>query len=77
MRNWKSNLLVAMLLPLVLLLAACAPKSPAYVSVSPPAIPPLPSEARQGPAPLICSPSCSAALTTERESWLKSLTEAE
>ncbi len=32
------------------------------------AIPPLPTEARQGPIPLICSPTCSAALANELRS---------
>lgn len=33
-----------------------------------PVVPPLPTEARQGPTPSICSPTCSAALATELRS---------
>lgn len=39
--------------------------------VRPPMLAPLPDSARQTPAPSICSPSCSGALTSERESWRK------
>ncbi|KVN36836.1 hypothetical protein WJ63_35180 [Burkholderia pyrrocinia] len=57
---------------LLLLLTACASKSPYSSSV--PAIPPLPPEARQPATPSICLPTCSAGLTRERESWQESLT---
>ena len=67
----KLPLRLLMLLPALLLLSACAHKSSAYVE--PPAIPPLPSEARQPTIPSACLPSCSANLTTERESWLSTL----
>lgn len=64
--------------PLLLLtfLAGCASVSPPSV-VPPPKVPPLPSEAKQSPAPAWCLPSCSAGLTTLRESWLKLLTDQE
>lgn len=71
-RSWRPSL---MLMPLLILLAGCAPSLPVYVQTAPPAIPSLPSEARQGPTPSICSPSCSAALMAERERWLQSLTD--
>ena len=40
-------------------------------------MPPLPSYARQPPTPSTCLPTCSAALNSERQSWLDRLTEAE
>lgn len=67
-----------MLLPLVLLLTGCAHAPPNLlpaVVVPPPQIPPLPREARQPPLPAWCSPTCSAGLTTQRESWLRLSTE--
>jgi hypothetical protein len=42
-----------------------------------PAIPELPIEARQPPAPPWCSPNCSSALMRERETWRKLMTEPE
>ena len=55
-----------------LLLAACASASRPLppLAVPPPAIPPLPLQARQPPPPPICSPTCSAGLTTLRASLL-------
>lgn len=38
--------------------------------------PPLSAEARQPPTPSICSPTCSAGLTRERENWRESLMNA-
>ncbi len=72
-----SPLRVLTLIALALLLPACATQQPTtrHVTVPPPAIPPLPPEARQPPAPAWCYPTCSAALTAERESWLKRLTD--
>ncbi|AWD90836.1 Rz-like spanin [Burkholderia phage vB_BmuP_KL4] len=61
-----------MLLPLLLLLTACASKSPR--SSSAPTIQPLRPEARQPATPSICSPTCSAGLTKLRESWRNTLT---
>lgn len=73
--NWPRPAL--MLAVLALLLTACAapptPTLPPSV-VAPPRIPPLPQAARQPPAPAWCSPTCSAALTRERENWLQRLT---
>ncbi len=63
-----------MLLLLVLQLAACS--SASISSSQPPAIPPLPPEARQPATPSICLPNCSAGLTSARESWRRSLTSA-
>ncbi len=66
---------LAVTLPLLLtLLAGCASTLPASPPVAPPLIPPLPAQARQPQAPAWCSPSCSAGLTTARESWLRGLT---
>ena len=49
-----------MLLPLLLILGACAQRS--SVSVPPPAIPPLPDEARVSkvPIPSVCLPTCTS-----------------
>lgn len=63
-----------MLAPLALLLAGCASALPSSPSVEP-AIPPLPAEARQPAIPSKCLPTCSSALTVERESWLNMLTQ--
>lgn len=65
-------LLVLTLLVLTLWLAACSTVSPPLspLPVPPPAIPPLPAQARQPATPSICSPSCSAGLMKLRESWL-------
>lgn len=60
---------------LALLLTACATNSPVIAPPpEPPAIPALPLQARQPPTPSICSPTCSAGLTRERQSWRNSLT---
>lgn len=40
-----------------------------WQQVNAPAVPQLPAEARQAPPAANCLPSCSAALTSERESW--------
>ncbi|AIO33324.1 putative rz gp24 [Burkholderia cenocepacia] len=64
-----------MLPPLLLLLTACASRSP---SLSPErAIPPLRPEARQPATPSICLPTCSDGLTKLRENWRESLTSGE
>lgn len=49
----------------------CGPKPQNFLpdQAAPPAIPQLPNEARQPPAPQWCSPTCSCGLTRERESW--------
>jgi len=54
-----------MLLALVLSVTACAPAQTRWLAPQPADIPSLPQEARQGPQPPICSPTCSAALSIE------------
>ncbi len=61
-----------MLLLPVLLLTGCAGKSPHSSPTS--GVPALRPEARQPATPSICSPTCSAGLTSAREIWRKSLT---
>lgn len=64
-----------MLMLLVLLLSGCASDSVNLLRpVTPPTIPPLPAQAKQPAIPSMCLPTCSAALTKERESWLNTLT---
>ena len=66
---------LTLMLP-ALLLAACAVTSPTTSPpiVPPPRLAPLPDSARQTQQPSICSPSCSAALMSEREIWRELLT---
>ncbi|VDZ54897.1 Uncharacterised protein [Serratia odorifera] len=56
-----------------LLLMGCTVKPPSsppdWQQVNAPAVPQLPAEARQEPLAASCLPSCSAALTSERENW--------
>lgn len=63
---------------LTVLLQGCAsapPSSPPVViQVS---VPPLPSQARQPPAPALCSAGCSKGLTNQRRSLLGTLTPPE
>lgn len=70
----RPPLRLLMLIAPVLLLSACASKSP--VSVPPAEIPPLPAEARvsQVPTPSICSSGCSAGWTRLVETSVDSLT---
>lgn len=74
-----SSLLASRLMPIVpvLLLVGCTTgpiNSPGnWQNVNAPAVPVLPAEARQKPAEPYCSPTCSAALTSERESWQERL----
>lgn len=70
----RKNVIGRALMPLLLLLllTACADRSPRSSLVF--AIPPLRPEARQPATPSICSPTCSAGLMRERESWQRSLT---
>lgn len=72
--SWRA--LQPMLTLPALLLAGCAATSPTTSppTVPPPRLAPLPDSARQTLAPLICLPSCSAALTNERENWRALLT---
>ncbi len=61
-----------LLMLLALLLQGCASAPPNSLPVAIQAsAPPLPSQARQLPAPAWCSPTCSDGLTTLRGSWLK------
>lgn len=59
-----------LLIALAALATSCAVVSPLSRPVAGPEIPPLPASARQPGKPSICSPTCSDALTRERESWL-------
>lgn len=71
---WLALTLLVLLAPLT----ACAPQQlqPQPAVIAPPAVPPLPMQARQPPAPAWCSPTCSAALQIELQSWQRSLTSA-
>lgn len=71
MQDNNRRLRPLMLLVLTLLVSGCAGKQENWLpeQAAPPAIPELPSEARQPPAPQWCSPNCSSGLTRERESW--------
>ena len=66
-----------MLIVPMLLLSACASKSPVYVRAA--EIPPLPAEARasQVPIPSICSSGCSAGWTRLVETSADTLTSSE
>ena len=79
MQKNRLPVLSAMLLPLMLLLSGCASKPGDWPSepVSAPAIPALPSLAMQPDSPPWCSPTCSAGLMRERESWQERMTELE
>lgn len=54
----------------------CSTVSPALppTPIAAAALPPLPPEARQPPAPDWCSPTCTEALTQRRQNSLRSLT---
>ncbi len=60
-----------LLLPMVLL-TGCASRSPRSLPTLD--VPALRPEARQPATPSICLPTCSAGLTSARESWRRSLT---
>lgn len=67
-----------LLLPLLMLVCACAPLKPVSASASEYApVPPLPGEARQPTPPPECLPKCSVGLTRLRTELLNSLTKAE
>lgn len=69
---WRVLMLSA---PLLLVLGcASAPQPLPPVVVAPPAIPPLPSQARQPQAPAICSPTCLVQWRRQVELWQKRLT---
>ena len=76
MRENRTRLHLWMLALLTLQVTGCTSK-PVSLPPLPAAIPELPSEARQPPAPQWCSPNCSSGLTKERESWLRRMTEPE
>ena len=66
LKNWPP-LRPLMLLALVLSVTGCAPTQTRWLAPQSPEIPMLPMEARQGPAPSICLPTCSAGLAAELE----------
>lgn len=66
--SWRA--LALMLLPLAALLTGCATRPPQSVL---PQMPALPPEARQPAVPAWCSPTCSAALQAELQSWQRRL----
>jgi energy-converting hydrogenase Eha subunit F len=76
MRELKSMPRLLMLSLLMLLATGCTTQPTNWLpeQVAPPAIPALPNEARQPPAPPWCSPTCSSGLTSERGSWQKLMT---
>ena len=57
-----------MLLVCVLSATGCAPAPTRWLAPQLPETPPLPTEARQGPTPSICLPTCSAGLAAELRS---------
>lgn len=67
---WPRLVLMLMVPPWLLIGCAALRETPP----AGPVVPPLPAQARQ-PAPLPwCLPTCSKALTAERESWRRQLT---
>lgn len=77
MPNGKSTSRTVLLLTLALLLTACAGQPTSsqlnWQQVKPAAIPALPEQAKQLPAPPECLPTCSDALTKERGAWRRLL----
>jgi len=68
-----------LMLPLLALIAACGTRQsepPAVPQVRSAAIPALPPQARQLPAPSWCLPTCSSALIKERKIWQQLLINA-
>lgn len=82
-RLQRSPLLLLLLLALTLLVASCgtklsgAPQPSARAVDTSLSLPPLSPAARQPKLPRWCAPTCSDALTNERESLLRSQTPAE
>ena len=80
MDNTQSIKRLAMLMPLALLLTACAGRqTPLPLDsqlVKPAAIPALPQQARQLPVPSWCLPTCSSALMKDRAIWQDMLIKA-
>lgn len=77
MKPRPNSIALALTLLVQLMLATgCASVSPPSqpVVVPPPAIPPLPAQARQPEPPPICSTGCSSGLTTLRTQLLDMLT---
>ena len=74
MRESRARLQLWML---ALLMIGRTSKPTSLPPVPAPVIPELLSEARQPPAPLWCSPTCSSGLTKERESWRLRMTSSE
>ncbi len=70
----RENVKRLWLMPLLLLglLTGCVGRSPSSSPMFD--VPVLRSEARQPATPSICLPTCSAGLTSARESWRRSLT---
>lgn len=62
------------LLPLALLLTACASKPLISLPAACPTIPPLPLAARQPTTAPVCLPTCSAALQIALTNWQARLT---
>ena len=78
MQPFNSLQWISRLLCLIPLVSGCAMKPPCLQSVvDAPAVPPLPIQARQAPAPPWCFPTCSSALTGERVNWQKRMTRPE
>ncbi len=74
--SWKMHVL--MLVVLMSALTGCSEKSIVYEPpVAPPAMPSLPSEARQPTVPSTCSPTCSAKWSEKVELWRQRLTGVE
>lgn len=71
--NWPRRMRPT-LAALALSLVGCAPVRPSWLPTPAAEIPPLPAEARQGPVPSICSPTCSGALSNDLSNWLPSPT---
>lgn len=80
-QTWSAWLWKLILLWLALALTACATSSapspvPIAVNVTRQVqLPPLPASARQPAQPSECLPTCSKALTQERERWQRLLTD--
>lgn len=69
--NALTKLALMLLLPVVLLSGCATPLPPPAPQAA--KIPPLPPQAQQPTPPPICSPNCSAGLTTLRTKLLDSL----
>lgn len=73
---WSARVL--MLAWLMSGLMGCSAKSPGFAPEGePPAVPSLPSEARQPVTPSACSPTCSLKWSEQVENWRQKLTGVE